>query len=759
MDSQRKPKTRRGRELREAVSPERWQREIDAALGRAQRYDGIVAAHDAGDVSWHAAVRAAGVHWSTFRKWQYRCAGSAGETWERLLDERVPPSTAVPDTIRAAACTLRQVDPAMNTERARTHLRAQFGDLGALSDATLRRIWAAAGLSHRSGPGSRSGLAAAAKPAEQEEVEQFYGGAGLALVAAADAETGTSLHMAEAAQKADTAPEGTPQDDSEDRDEHGRFTAEYNARWREGVAPGEVDERWTTDARKASRRDLSKLRTREVSVENLAGKLLVMGMTPLVTERRGFDGLDGPTGAWLGVTGALAYMPATLDKTLAELGLLAVEEALWDTHARHWAELTRKWSTPGPAWLQTIAYVDGTADPYWTQAFAQSGKVSRVGRVMPCISRVALNSGAGVPLLVETHAGAAPLKRSLGPMLDRLARAVGPKAAADRMTVVDSEAGKAGVLWALHTQAEVFFISVVKGASLENANLQQVAPWQPFRERDQLCESTLRLHGKDGPAGGLPLRAVQMRRPDSRQPQATVFVTNAAVEDLAAGDVASVYLERWPRQEQMFRNGRNGAGLNRSHGYGREQVTHVALAEKVAAADARVIRAEAALKKASLGRNELAAALAEARPQDRQRALALADANVKRATRAHSTAQTAAQRIHTMPNTIQKRDTGRDGVMTCAKLMAMLLVEFVLKEYFGGLAMEWRTFIDQFVPLPVTARTTKQRRLFQIHTNPRQPERMAQLGAALTEINRRQIRQGKRLLVFELLDGGAGSGP
>jgi hypothetical protein len=451
-------------------------------------------------------------------------------------------------------------------------------------------------------------------------------------------------------------------------------------------------------------------------------------------------------------------MPATLDKTLAELGLLDVDEALWDAHAAQWSALTRRWSAPGPAWLQTVAYIDGTADPYWTRAFAVSGKVSRVGRVMPCISRVALNSGAGVPLLVETHAGAAPLKRSLARMLERLRVAVGPEAAVDRLVVVDSEAGKAGVLWALHDRQDVFVISVLKGAVLKGAKLQAEGPWQAFRERDELCESGVHLSGKDAPAGGLNLRAVQMRRPGSRNPQTTVFVTNASIADLPTADVAALYLARWPAQEQTFRDGRNGGGLNRSYGYGREQVTHVALAGKLARANNRLARAEDSSSKAAETRGRLATGLADA-PQDiRKEALALADDKLRATRRDREKRHAEALRVRSLPATIQRRDLGRDAIMTCLKLSMLALVEFTLKEYFGSMAAEWRTYIEQFIALPVTMRTTATRRHFMIHANLRQPERMAQLADALTEVNRRTIRQGDRLLVFELVqDGWRGS--
>jgi len=55
------------------------------------------------------------------------------------------------------------------------------------------------------------------------------------------------------------------------------------------------------------------------------------------------------------------------------------------------------------------------------------------------------------------------------------------------------------------------------------------------------------------------------------------------------------------------------------------------------------------------------------------------------------------------------------------------------------------------VALPVTVRTTKTRRLYQIHANPRQPENMQRLAAALQTVNARKIRHGTQLIVFEVI--------
>ena len=85
--------------------------------------------------------------------------------------------------------------------------------------------------------------------------------------------------------------------------------------------------------------------------------------------------MASPAGAWLGVLVGTACAPATLDKTAAELGLLGVDDALWQVHGRTWHELSARWRDENVVWPRSVAYIDGTADPYWTRAYARSGKV------------------------------------------------------------------------------------------------------------------------------------------------------------------------------------------------------------------------------------------------------------------------------------------------------------------------------------------------------------------------------------------------
>lgn len=767
MTTERVPETEAAQAVRAGTSDARWVRLVADAARRAQVVEETAAEHVRSGKSFRSSLAevAPGVGWSAYLHWRRRYQSRPGPPWERLLDERLPPPTPpIDDEVKHAACLLRRMDRSVNGERARSVLEAQFGARGRVSNASLKRVWRAAGLTYEAPPGSRGGF--------PEDVVELSGGGGLAFLAAADAELGASLALAVAVltagavladaqvlpMKAEAEEETGEPNATEDeavgaseRDERGRFLAGFNERWREGVAAGEADGRWRSDATKRERRVLATLATLHNEPETLAAKLLCMGASPLVSELRGFAGLESPCGAWLNALGGHPYMPATLDKALAELGLLDVGPPLWEDHATRWAKLSQGWCADGPLWQQWVVYIDTTQDPYWTRAFAKSGKVSRVGRVMPCLSRVAVSSGAGVALLIETVAGAAPLAKHMLPLLERLDEALGAGGEVSRLTVIDSEVGRAGLLWELHDGADRIFISVLKGAVLRGAQVDSHGDWQPYRERDELREVRVHLDGKGAPPGGIDLRGIEMRRPGTRHPEAMVFVTNAAPDEIPTAEVADAYLARWPRQEQLFRNARNGAGAERSHGHGGELVAHVALETQRERAERRLKARQSGVERAEADHALMKEAAASNRDAASRRAVALAVEKVNRAQRDIQSATAQLDRLRSMPTEIYARDTGRDSIMACLKTHAVMLLEYALREYFGAAPMEWRTFIQHFVPLPVTIRTTREICRYQIHANPRDPRRMALLDTAVAEVTRRKLRVDGRRLVIEVL--------
>jgi hypothetical protein len=316
------------------------------------------------------------------------------------------------------------------------------------------------------------------------------------------------------------------------------------------------------------------------------------------------------------------------------------------------------------------------------------------------------------------------------------------------------------LLAALAGRADRWFITVLKGGTAKAAKLGEHGAWQRYRECDLLRELTVRFESTKEQEEHLSLRGVEMVREGSRNPTSTLFVTDATADELPTEEVATAYLSRWPHQERRFRDARNGLGLDRSHGYGGHDVTHIALSTAQEKAASRVDRAEAKVVAKTTAEAE-AKNLVDVVPKDQRGAARAAVATAKRernaADRSLDAARKEQQRLSTTPREIYVRDTTRDSIATCSKLTVLMLLEYVLKEYFTGLRLEARTFIERFVHLPVTIRESKTEVIYEISDNPRSPEDTARLRAACAEVRRRKLRVGGRRLWFEVTSGGVGS--
>lgn len=782
------------------LGPAAFQQRARKAEAKARRMAAVAALRRSG-LSQRAAIRegAPGVSRSGYQRQRTVLDRRQGEVWERLMDRRAPPkSWQVPETWRALALGCRRVKPEATVEEVRAALVAQFGDEAALSDSQLRVIFREAGLGRPGG--APSGLAGA------EHMEELTGGGGLALLLAAAAESGAIGGLAEAIGKAVStlAPNPDAPPEPVGRDAQGRLTAEYNRNRLSGVAPGAPDPRFRSIEETRTEKDLGRLSIRTMRRELLEDRLLVSTATPLVTERRGMVGLDGPAGAWTRVVAPTAYRWRTMDKFNAELKYAGVGTAMWDRHLTQWAGHNTRW-TEGEGFRQFVAYLDGSQDPWWTHEFARSGKVARVGRVMPCMSRLLLCGGTGTPLLVETFSGQASIKKQLLSVLERVDGLLGPGLLA-RLLVVDAELVSVDLFEALTQSLKNenggprHFITVLKGSVLKGLKFEPKGGPVAYRKRDQLREGVVQLNrpvrpkrapaeeassdeGGDPPVAEkprkYPIRVVEMLRPDGRHPTPTYFATSAPAEELPTELVADAYLERWPHNEAIFRRARDGAALERSQGYGRRSVHHVAIVterEEVAAQLVRALEKEtkAETQVAAL-RNELDRERKALKERRRKRAQAVyvgaADrriayqkrhvaalaAELKAADNRRAGAaarrkdrEAEAARLASMPDSIVERDVELDSIGTCIKLNLVALLEFILREYFGGLRMELRTFIEEFVGLPVRVEETRQILRFVIHANSRSPVATDKFAAACAEVTRRRVRHRGRRLILEV---------
>ena len=405
-------------------TPAQWTCNVASAQERAQIVEAVRALQEGGLSQRKALAEAApGARRPTFQGWMRRIGRRDGPLWERVLDGRIPPEVErVPAQVRSFVVGLRLAQPGMPYSKALDLAALRYGQEGMMSERTLRRIW------------KEEGLPSPPRPeVEPEEVKTLVGG-GLALLAAANVETGVMMEIASQVHMAGRIAAGDQDSTSVKpevaglRGERGRLTAAYNADARKEVEPGKVvDWRWGTDENKRKTRDLATLSILKAAPEALAAKLAAIGVCHLLTEQRGFVGLTGPLGGALKLLCGVAYRPNTLSKCLAELAVCGAETEFYHAYGELAVRYIRRWtaSETGRSWIQVVVYIDATHDPHWTDKFAESGPVSRTGRVQPCLSRLAVVGGAGHPLVMETYPGAMSMKKELPRLLERVEELVG----------------------------------------------------------------------------------------------------------------------------------------------------------------------------------------------------------------------------------------------------------------------------------------------------------------------------------------------
>ena len=231
---------------------------------------------------------------------------------------------------------------------------------------------------------------------------------------------------------------------------------------------------------------------------------------------------------------------------------------------------------------------------------------------------------------------------------------------------------------------------------------------------------------------------------------------SCTVEAMNTTEVADAYLSRWPNQEALFRNARNGLGLGQTHGYSGEWVQNISLDTHLEKARRRVLRAEQAYKEAERHRTRVEALAKTCESAEEKMTLSvLAYAAKQEAARTGKMLKQATQdlaKTEALPRLIFERDTARENVVTALRMHLFFLIEFVLREFFGGLSIELRTFVEAFVSMPVTVLTSDRTLIYQVEADPRFADRNKLMAQACKAVNSRKIHRGKRRLVFEMVE-------
>ena len=412
--------------VKSRISAESWDARVKAAHRGAAVLGAIAARVEAGaalDEAIRQEVRKSRRSW-VIRHW----ASYRREGFEALIDERVPREPRLAKESGPLIEAAREANPKVTADEVLGILKGQKVQvLPSLS--TVKK--------HFARVDDRRRYAKEKARAAEEIIELPL--AGGELLRAAELETKAIAALTDEvqalAEEAKEASKGrTPEPDVAYRDELGHFTVTYN-RKRRRMRGVEIAGYLRSAAEKAEGRVPSWPRFVNERRETLEPKLAMLTYAPLVSGTKGWDALRATEAAGLLPLTGFAYMPSTLSKMTSALAISGAGPRLLEAVGKNWHRVTQeRWDEPG---AMAALYVDNQVKAVWSSLFTQSGKVSRLNRVMPCITNTFVHTGAGTPLMASVQSGTAPL----APRLVELVKEAEAKLDGEvrRAVVIDAE--------------------------------------------------------------------------------------------------------------------------------------------------------------------------------------------------------------------------------------------------------------------------------------------------------------------------------
>lgn len=721
------------------------------------------------------------------RSWALRrIPGYRAEGFEALIDARTPREPEVSMACRQVVQTAREMDPRVSPNEVLKLLHKQrIAPLP--SESTIKREFAR--VDERRKYARKKARAQGAA----EVIELPLAGAEL-LMAAEQETRGMAalaemvLQLSEQAQQEGQGQE--PEADVENRDERGRFTARYNQQRRR--KPGE---QIASYLRPAEDKGQGKVPTWPRFVqedgETLLAKIQMLTMGWMVARSKGWDALRSPEAAGLeGVVG-FAYMPSTLSKFVSALAQSGAAEWFLQTVGNHWHQVAQE--QDGTAGAMAVLYIDNHSKEVWSSLFTQSGKVGRRSRVMPCITTTYAHTGAGTPVVLSTQSGAAPLAPRVAELVVQAEEVLGDEVR--RAVVIDAEGSTFDLLEAF-TKTHRIIVTPLRPSRAPELKLRysRGSYYRPYREHDELRIAACTLvHRSTGRR--LELHALLIRR--AHRESDTVLLTTGINEGMEGRKLADLYYQRWPVQENAFKEGGSMA-LDKHRGNCGVMVANVAVITEIERLAEQNERDEAALdelygqreelerkatqtsqqaeranKKRATRRRHLDALIERGQTQGKtfagaavshQQALVVAEqaqGAAQAAARALEVNQAATakleqrlgdrgERLRHLDNkrTIRQLDVAQDQILTAAKLTALQLIAFVLRVYLLAIPMTPEIFLSRVFCLRGRKEIEPEVERIVFYQNPRDPEVTAALEDACRRLSARKLRRQGRLLLY-----------
>ena len=310
-----------------------------------------------------------------------------------------------------------------------------------------------------------------------------------------------------------------------------------------------------------------------------------------------------------------------------------------------------------------ITYVDAVSCPLWTRQFHQSGKVACTGRVMPCLEKVLIHQGDGVPLYLASFSGHVPLVKYVLPLIDELEGIIG-EGMVGRLTVMDGEMDSVALFKQFdECQPKRYFITPLDETRVKDpSSIQGLRHLVSYRNGDWIGGGWLDLHDSSQPdAPPYRCRVIVLER---RTKQTwSVFGTNTPIEEFTDRFLLDSYFSRWPHQEHIFRQLNQALAFKAIHGYGKRRIVNISVIDTLTRLDAQLERLNSREEQAKAALDKAAAKLHLAQVEKRR-----IERNVQSARHTQRWLEKAGK-AHTKPHAVaQEREQTRRRELKVARL-------------------------------------------------------------------------------------------
>jgi hypothetical protein len=621
--------------------------------------------------------------------------------------------------------------------------------------------------------------------------------AGGELLAAADIETNATSALTDVivavGDEAQEASQGLVHNpDVEHRDDKGHFTATYN-RKRRRKRGEETASYLLPAAQKAEGRVPASDRFTQEERRTIEPKVKMLTLSPLVSGTQGWDSLRAPDVAGLTPLTGFAYMPSTLYKMTSALAVHNVGERLLEAVGQCWHKVASERFDEAGA--MAALYVDNNVKAVWTSLFTQAGKVSRLNRVMPCVTMTYVHTGAGAPVLALLQSGAAPLAPRIGKLVTEAEDILDEEV--KRAVIIDSECSTFDVLSSFAEEGRVI-VTPMRSSQSKSLELRYGpgSYFRPYREHDELrvAHATL-FHKSSGRSVEIGALIVRRQHRDNE----TVLLTTGLALGVDGKTLADLYFARWPVQENAFKDG-VALRLHEHRGNCSRIVSNVAVMTKLEQLEGQAVSGEARLKELreeekllqsrfdtaqcenvqaqkqlaqeqgqfdaliekghssgeALGRAAIEHRQAMVRAEKAQQEYARAEQALERVrVKAHALDEklerVAQKRLHLEPmQKIRELDTSLDAVLTSFKLALSLLITFATREYLSSMPMASQTFMTRVFRVRGRREIGLDEERVVFYENQRDPEISATLADACKKLNARKLYRGERRLLYSI---------